>query len=112
MTFDEPASLADVPATLLGLLGLPGGAGDGRDLFAPNDTPAIAWDDEGRTATAVGARFTYHATLEPGADGRLAVTRETLFAAVDRDGDEDLTAKEPGALASLRAAVLAWADAH
>ncbi len=110
-TLDGPASLADVPATLLGLFGVPGPVGDGRDLFAPSDGPAIAWDDEGRTATAVSSRFTYHAVLEAGPGG-LAATKETLFAAADRDGAEDLASREPEALAALRADVLAWAATH
>jgi arylsulfatase A-like enzyme len=110
-TLDAPASLADVPATLLGFFGIPGPLGDGRDLFAPSLAPAIAWDDEGRAATAVSTRFTYHAVLEARADG-LAATHETLFAAADRDGDTDLSEREPGALATLRNAVLAWARSH
>jgi arylsulfatase A-like enzyme len=111
VTLDAPASLADVPATLLGFFGIPGLLGDGRDLFAPPHAPAIAWDDEGRAATAVSSRFTYHAVLEARPDG-LAATHETLFAAADRDGDTDLSEREPGALAALRDAVLAWARSH
>jgi hypothetical protein len=111
ITLDAPASLADVPATLLGFFGIPGPVGDGRDLFAPSDAPAIAWDDEGRAATAVSARFTYHAVLEARPDG-LSATHETLYAAADRDGAEDLGEREPAALAALREAVLAWARSH
>ncbi len=110
-TLEAPASLADVPATLLGLFGISGAAGDGHDLFAPSDAPAIAWDDEGRTATAVSPRFTYHAVLEAGPAGFVA-TKETLFAAGDRDGAEDLADRDPAALAALREAVLAWASTH
>lgn len=110
-TIESPASLGDVPATLLGLFGVPGPAGDGRDLYTASDAPAIAWDDEGRTATAVSSRFTYHAVLDAGPDGFVA-SRETLFAAEDRVGAEDLALREPGPLAGLRAAVLAWANAH
>ena len=111
-TLDDPASLADVPATLLGLLGLPGGAGDGRDLFAPSDAPAIAWDDEGRTVTAATRDFVYHATLEPDDEGSLSATEESLFSPADAAGAEDLAPREPKALAFFRRSVLAWAGAR
>jgi arylsulfatase A-like enzyme/uncharacterized membrane protein YphA (DoxX/SURF4 family) len=108
-----PASLADVPATLLGLLGLGGSAGDGRDLFArePAGTPVIAWNDEGRTVTAAYRDFVYHATLEPDDDGTVRATEESLFSARDAAGEADLAPREPEALAFFRASVLAWAGA-
>lgn len=111
LTLESPASLADVPATLLGLLGLPASAGDGRDLFSgkPAERPVIAWDDEGRTVTAASDEFVYHAVLAQGEGGTLHATEETLFAAGDAAGAVDLAVREPEAVARFRASVLAWA---
>ncbi|HEX5855727.1 MAG TPA: LTA synthase family protein, partial [Thermoanaerobaculia bacterium] len=113
LTLEGPASLADVPATLLGLFGLPAGAGDGRDLFAekPAERPVIAWDDEGRTVTAASRDFVYHAALAPGAGGTLAATEEALFSVRDEAGAVDLAPREPETVARFRASVLAWASA-
>jgi arylsulfatase A-like enzyme len=113
LTLEGPASLADVPATLLGLFGLPASAGDGRDLFAegPAERPVIAWDDEGRTVTAASRDFVYHATLVPDTGGTLRATVESLFAASDEAGAADLAPREPEAIARFRASVLAWANA-
>jgi len=114
LTLKGPASLADVPATLLGLLGMKDSAGDGRDLFAPEPAgrPVIAWDDEGRTVTAATRDFVYHATLEADGDGKIQATEESLFAAGDTAGTADLARREPEAVALIRASVLSWAGAR
>ncbi len=113
VVLEGPASLADVPATLLGFLGSKEGVGDGRDLYArePAARPVIAWDDEGRTATAATRDFVYHATLAPDAGGNLAATEESLFSSADAAGVADLAPHEPKVLAFFRARVLAWAGA-
>ncbi len=114
LTLEGPASLADVPATLLGLLGSKESTGDGRDLFArePATRPVIAWDDEGRTVTAATRDFTYHATLAPDGGGNLQATEETLFSAADAAGLADLAPREPEAVSRFRASVLSWAGAE
>ena len=114
LTLEGPASLADVPATLLGLLGAEESVGDGRDLFAqePAARPVIAWDDEGRTVTAATRGFVYHATLAPDEGGSLRVTEESLFSAADAVGATDLAPREPEAVARFRASVLSWAGAR
>jgi arylsulfatase A-like enzyme len=114
LTLEGPASLADVPATLLGLLGSREGVGDGRDLFAkdPAKTPVIAWDDEGRTVTAATPAYTYHATLAPDGTGTLRAAEESLFSAADSAGAADLAPREPEAVAFFRASVLSWAGAR
>ncbi|MDL2718948.1 MAG: LTA synthase family protein, partial [Acidobacteriota bacterium] len=111
LTLEGPASLADVPATLLGLFGMKDSAGDGRDLFAPElaGRPVVAWDDEGRTVTAATRDFVYHATLDSDAGGKIQATEEALFSAGDAAGAADLAAREPEILARFRAGVLAWA---
>ena len=113
IALEGPASLADVPATLLGFLGLRESPGDGRDLFArePAGTPVIAWDGEGRIVMASNRDFVYHATLEPDGGGTLRVTGESLFSAGDAVGAADLAPREPEAMALFRARVLAWAGA-
>ena len=113
LSLEGPASLADVPATLLGLLGTGQSVGDGRDLFAqePAGRPVIAWDDEGRTVTAATRDFVYHATLTPDSGGNLRAGDESLFSAADTAGANDLAPREPGAVARFRASVLAWAGA-
>ena len=114
LTLAGPASLADVPATLLGLLGSRESAGDGRDLFAeePAGRPVIAWDDEGRTVTAATRDFDYHATLAPDGGGNLRATQESLFSAADAAGAADLAPREPEAVALFRRSVLSWAGAR
>jgi phosphoglycerol transferase MdoB-like AlkP superfamily enzyme len=114
LALEGPASLADVPATLLGLLGSRESAGDGRDLFAqePASRPVIAWDDEGRTVTAATRDFVYHATLALDGGGRLRATEESLFSAADAAGAADLAPREPKAVALFRASVLSWAGAR
>lgn len=109
-----PASLADVPATLLGLLGLGESAGDGRDLFArePAGTPVIAWDNEGRTVTAATRDFVYHATLAQDGGGNLRAAEESLFLAGDAAGAADLAPRNPKAVSRFRASVLSWAGAR
>ena len=109
-----PASLADVPATLLGLLGSRESVGDGRDLFAqePAGRPVIAWNDEGRTVTAATRDFVYHATLAPDGGGNLRAAEESLFSAADAAGAADLAPREPEAVARFRASVLSWAGAR
>ncbi|MFI5119116.1 MAG: LTA synthase family protein [Thermoanaerobaculia bacterium] len=111
LTLAGPASLADVPATLLGFLGSREGVGDGHDLFeeAPSTRPVIAWDDEGRTVTAATRAYTYHATLAPDGTGTLRAADESLFAAADSAGANDLAQKEPETVAFFRASVLSWA---
>lgn len=111
---EGPASLADVPATLLGLLGSKEGVGDGRDLFAlePPTRPVIAWDEEGRTVTAATRAFVYHATLTPDVEGNVQATEESLFSSADSAGATDLAPREPNAVAFLRASVLSWAGAR
>ncbi|MEO8585470.1 MAG: LTA synthase family protein [Acidobacteriota bacterium] len=111
LTLEGPASLADVPATLLGLIGMKDSAGDGRDLFGPEPAgrAVIAWDDEGRTVTAATRDFVYHAVLAPDGSGTIRALEESLFAAGDTAGASDLAAREPEILARFRASVLAWA---
>jgi phosphoglycerol transferase MdoB-like AlkP superfamily enzyme len=106
-TIDGPASLADVPSTLLGLAGLPGPAGAGRDLLDPAssdpDRPVIAWNDEGQTVTIATRRFVYHATVASDANGGVSLADELLIAEEDREGKENLASKESAALESFRA---------
>lgn len=64
-----PASLTDVPATALGLLGVAGPrVGPGVDLLAPGqadvDRPIIGWTEEARLVTVWSRAWKYLATVE------------------------------------------------
>jgi arylsulfatase A-like enzyme len=104
-----PSSLADVPATLLGLMGIESArAGAGCDRLDPtacsSDRPVIAWNDEGQMLTIATSGRVYHATVsseEAPGDGSLS---EELLVdpAADPDGLRNLASVEAGTTAALR----------
>lgn len=78
-----PASLTDVPATALGLLGVAGPrVGPGVDLLAGQaevDRPIIGWTEEAHLVTVWSQAWKYLATVEAPGGGRPAgVSDETL----------------------------------
>ncbi len=104
-----PASLADVPSTLLGLARVDGvRAGVGADLMDPDaeshDRPVIAWDNEARRVTVVTKRFVYHATLGPETrPGAVSLQDEELHEAAAPPGrSPDVASREPLALEAHR----------
>ena len=67
---EGPATLADVPPTLLGLLGIEGPRPfAGIDLFDPDvdlaERPLPLYDRDARRVTVLRGRLAYHARLEP-----------------------------------------------
>jgi hypothetical protein len=104
-TVEGPASLADVPTTLLGLAGLPASAGAGRDFLDPAafdpERPVIAWGDEGQTVTIATKRFVYHATVA-GEASSLTLTDELLVGAGDNEGKENLASKDRETMERMR----------
>jgi hypothetical protein len=109
-TVAGPASLYDVPATLLGLFGL---SADGLpdnsvDLLDPEidrgDRPVFAWDNDGSTVTVATPRFVYHGTLDTSSSpDRPDFRDELLVAASDRFGERNLLSEEPAVASALRA---------
>ncbi|HPW55001.1 MAG: LTA synthase family protein [Thermoanaerobaculaceae bacterium] len=89
---DDPVSLADMPATILGLLGIGGlRSGPGVDALAaaPTDPlrPVIGWNDEARQLTIATRDWVYHATVgERPVDGEHPILDEQLVE--DRSGSE------------------------
>lgn len=65
---DDPVSLADLPATILGLLEVPDvRCGPGIDVLAKGvaaaSRPVIGWNDEARQLTIASHGWVYHATV-------------------------------------------------
>jgi hypothetical protein len=107
-TLAGPASLVDVPATILGLLGIPGlRAGTGRDLFADGyaeERPVVTWNGTARTISLLGRRYDYHGSMgrgrPPGAD---SLENDWLVEpASDPDGTTNLAARQPGVVGRMR----------
>ncbi len=100
-----PASLADVPATLLGLFGVNAPrAGVGCDLLDPSgcdaQRPVVTWNDEAQMVTLATERFVYHRTVE--APGSGTPEEQWLYAPADAAGERDLAASEGAEIARLR----------
>ena len=106
-----PSSLADVPPTLLGLLGvdLPA-SGVGCDRLDPAacdpERPVFSWNDEGETLTIATASRVFHAVIAwervSGGEGD-SLGEEMLYdARADPDGRRDLSLSEPGRVREFR----------
>ena len=114
-----PASLADVPATLAGLLGLgPDRAGLGCDLLDPADDdpdrPVVAWDGEGRGVSLWTRRWAYHGTLPPGTDwnpGRF-VDEILIDGDADPRGERNVAAAHPDVVARLGRLAQIYVDVY
>jgi fumarate reductase subunit D len=96
-----PASLADIPPTLLGLLGIaPPRAGVGCDLLDPGGCdparPVVTWNDEAQMVTLVSDRFVYHrvAAGEGAEEEWLAAPGSDAFGARDLSADEGAVSAE------------------
>lgn len=120
-TESAPISQVDVAPTLLGLLGLPVGDVEGRDLSGalragavpatplfseatkPNQPPLLGWHNRDRTKSVQEGRFKLH--WEPGTD------RLQLFD-LQRDPDErrDIAPEHPKEVARLKALLDTWVD--
>ncbi|MGE5716185.1 MAG: LTA synthase family protein [Acidobacteriota bacterium] len=106
-----PSSLADVPPTLLGFLGvsLPA-SGVGCDRLDPAacdpERPVFSWNEEGEMLTIATASRVFHAVIAServsgGAGGSLG--QEMLFAAqADPEGRHDLSLSEPERVREFR----------
>jgi arylsulfatase A-like enzyme len=82
----DPASLADLPATILGLCGLQvPRCGPGIDILDPAlaaaPRPVIAWNDEARLLTVASAHWVYHASVGDLQEGHRALRDELLVPA-------------------------------
>jgi len=116
---EGPASLADVPPTLLGLLGLDGPSSfAGVDVLDPStdfhDRPLALADEEARRITILRRGLAYHARIEPtraAAGWRLG---KELLVDTTRDplGTTDLAAGLPEKTEELRHAAEAWVDLY
>lgn len=121
-----PSSLADVPPTLLGLLGvtLPA-SGVGCDRLDPAacdpERPVFAWNAEGEILTIATASRVFHAVIawERMSDGEGGpLGDEMLFDARDPEGRRDLSPREPERvreferLARLYFGVYPWLVSH
>lgn len=114
-----PASLADIPTTLLGLLGLgPVHPGLGSDLLDPADAdpdrPVIAWDGESRVVSIWTRHWAYHGTLPPGT----LWNPETFTGEILIDSDADplglrnVSAAHPGIVERLRRFARVYFDVY
>lgn len=87
LTLDDPVSLADMPATVLGLLGVGGlRCGPGVDALVTNPAtlprPVVGWNDEARQLTIATRGWVYHATVgERPVDGEHPILDEQLVEA-------------------------------
>jgi arylsulfatase A-like enzyme len=115
---DSLASLADVPPTILGLLGLDSSGFIGEDLLDPRGQlqtrPLPLWDDEAGRVTILKGDFAYHATVAPprtSADWRL--TEESLFETrEDPRGTHDLSRTQPDRTEELRRLATTYLDVY
>jgi len=106
---DGPASLADIPPTLLGLLGISAPrAGVGCDILDPTDCGpgrfVFSWDDEGERITVATARRIYHAHVLAGGASEPEVFEDEMLIdpVADPRGKLDLKQSDPQSLAMLR----------
>jgi hypothetical protein len=113
---EGPASIADVPATLLGLLRIPSArAGLGVDLLDPGthdpDRPVFSWNDEARLITVRTERRVYHARFHAGS---LSAPEEELLIdpAADPEGRRNLARTDPEALERLRRAARVYLEVY
>jgi arylsulfatase A-like enzyme len=89
---EDPVSLADLPATILGLLEVPGRrCGPGVDVVALGAAdaprPVIGWNDEARQLTIASRGWVYHATIgEPVPGGEHPVGEELLVETAPASG--------------------------
>lgn len=113
---EVPASLADVPATLLGLLGISSARADvGEDLLDRGardpERPVISWNDEARLVTVRTERRVYHARFPAGSFSRpeeeLLIDSET-----DPEGRRNLAETEPATIERLRHTASVYLDAY
>ena len=114
-----PASLADVPPTLLGLMGLDGASGFvGADFLDPavdlRSRPLPLWDEEARRVTVLKDGFAFHATVDPprsAADWHLG--EELLFdTARDPRGTNDLSGSLPARAKEMRELTSTYMDVY
>lgn len=115
---DSLASLADVPPTILGLLGLPSGGFVGEDLFDPVGPlaarPVPLWDDEASRVTILKGDVAYHAVVDPPrTDVAWRLAEESLFdTKLDPRGRSDLSASRPDQTAELRRLAATYVDVY
>lgn len=108
-----PASLADVPATALGLLGVPGPrVGPGLDLLAPGreevDRPIIGWTEEARLITVWSRNWKYLATVETSARSGAPAVSDEMLVWLDGQHSGPATAARQAALSRHRR----WAEVY
>jgi arylsulfatase A-like enzyme len=106
---DGPASLADIPPALLGLLGISAPrAGVGCDILDPTDCRperfVFSWDDEGERITVATASRIYHAHVLAGGPSEPEVFEDEMLIdpVADPGGKLDLVQSDPQSLAALR----------
>lgn len=108
-----PASLADVPATALGLLGVASPrVGPGVDLLAPGaaevDRPVIGWTEEARLVTVWSRTWKYLAAVEARAAGRFAAPADETLVWLGGEGAAPDAAARRAALDRHRR----WAEVY
>lgn len=111
----EPVSHTDLLPTLLGLLGdRQPRAGLGIDVLDPAEADdkriLVTWSDS-RAVILHDAHFTYEAMLQREAE-RYEITSESLFAASDDRGLNNLASSHPAEIARFRRAAKAYIDSY
>lgn len=114
---EGPASLADVPATLLGLLRIPSArSGVGDDLLDPEtrdpDRPVVSWNDEARLLTVRTERRVYHARFPAGSLSASPEEELLIDPAADPQGRHDLSDTDPEDLVWLRRAARIYLEVY